>query len=276
MRSSRSCARRLDVVRRESMRHQEAQAQAQAAVAATPGFVGSARGAPRESDAGFSGSFGGSFGFAASAVATAGVEAVHRACYEDDAFLADCEKAVHFRPKSRTHDFKNRIEEYNEALKSLKTCVQQLFKRKDKFYNDCVALEREREQGVESMKLQVESANASAAAAEGEVKSLKSALESQRASANAEAAELRADLDHFQRELKLESARAEAAKKRAEEESAAHKADLDAANRRCAALQEEKAAAVARGGPWHFAPGIPVEPMQVRLADVPPVSKSTL
>ena len=129
-------------------------------------------------------SFGGdAFGFGSGSRGDGGrdgVQALHRQIFEDPNFIDAVEKCLNFRSKApRGSDMKTVKEEARETTNMLKQTVnalKQSLVRKEALVEELTRLERDREQAADGLRLQTESANATAAAAERELEALKKQL----------------------------------------------------------------------------------------------------
>ena len=125
-----------------------------------------------------------------------GVQESNRACFDDPEFVESLERCLHWRPKAlKGFDMKAVKVEARDTINALKQCLQQALVRKERMVEDLARLERDRDQAAEGLKLQMESATASASAAERELAALRTQMASRSASAASEAEELRAARD---------------------------------------------------------------------------------
>ena len=133
------------------------------------------------------------YGDPGGASALRGVQESNRACFDDPEFVESLERCLHWRPKAlKGFDMKAVKVEARDTINALKQCLQQALVRKERMVDDLARLERDRDQAAEGLKLQMESATASASAAERELAALRTQMASRSASAASEAEELRA------------------------------------------------------------------------------------
>ena len=131
------------------------------------------------------------------------VQALNRANFEDPNFVDALERCLHFRPKHmKGFDLKAVKEEARGAINMLKQCLQQALVRKENLVEDLMRAERDRDQSVEGIKLQMESANASAQAYERELDAVKGQLGAARSQTVAVEGELKAAREEAESELR--------------------------------------------------------------------------
>ena len=110
------------------------------------------------------------------------VQEMNRRNFEDPEFVEQLERCLHWRPKAlKGYDMKAVKEEARVTINMLKQCLQQSLVRKENMVEDLMRAERDRDQGMEGVKLQMESANASAQAAERELAATRTQMGSARA-----------------------------------------------------------------------------------------------
>jgi hypothetical protein len=149
-RDLKSMRARLDAARKESARNEEVQA-ANAAVHAVPAVVNA--GAAGVDAAGARGGVG----LAPAAKPSAsGALSLYRDYYENEDFIEKCERAINFRPKARQHDYKNRIEELQVAVKTSKDCLRHVFQNGANFSKELERYESNERQSYEAMSAQLE------------------------------------------------------------------------------------------------------------------------
>ena len=242
---------RLNIVKRESMMRQSMimphqQDAVMAPIAEGRPNVSSARPRappPSSSDGSFGvGAFEGGFSGGGDGFGGGGdgnVQEMNRRNFEDPEFVEQLERCLHWRPKAlKGYDMKAVKEEARVTINMLKQCLQQSLVRKENMVEDLMRAERDRDQGMEGVKLQMESANASAQAAERELAATRTQMESARAAANAELGEVRAAREEAESELKRLRESSDFDRRRLEDDFEAKEVELGNLKRRHEESQE--------------------------------------
>ena len=174
-----------------------------------------------------------------SSFAAGKVDRINRQNFDDPTFVDEVERCLHFRPKAlKGFDMKAMKDEAKTVINTLRQCLQQSLVRKEALVEALMRDERDREQTAEGIKLQMESANASAQAAEQELAALRGQLNSFKAAQQALEAELRQGKESAVAELRRVKESTDWEARRAADDMEAKEVELSNLRRRHEESQE--------------------------------------
>ena len=159
--------------------------------------------------------------------------------FEDPEFVEVLEKCLHWRPKAlKGYDMKAVKEEARVAINNLKQCLQQSLVRKENLVEDVARAEQNKAQSMEGLRMQCESANASANATVAELEGTKKELKATQAKGDACVLEVKSHNESLTQEVKSLTDKLDFEKRSAEDNLEAKNVELSNLRRRHEESQE--------------------------------------